>query len=124
MANTEGHWYYLGKDGKEYFELHDAQRYGKGAVGKRWHSPIKKFEAIPYEELHDAVPAEEPKTQANGSTMKPEAEVETDMVDVPEGIMEFDNLNVQQLKEVLRRKGIISKGNPSRETLLEKLKNL
>ncbi len=110
MANTAGRYYYLGKDGKEYFTREDADKYGSGAVKKRWHSPVKE-----YEDLYGELDKEEaPMTQAT----------ETDVVNVPEGIMEYDQLDVAQMKAVLLRKGIKPVGNQSRETLLAKLKSL
>ena len=118
---VQGHYYYLGKDKKEYFTREDADKYGGGAIKRRWHMPIKQYEDIPYEELESEKPV--PVSAFEQSGLETDSK-ETDVVNVPEGILEFDQLDPKEMKEILRRKGIILKGNPGRDTLLEKLKSL
>lgn len=102
-------YYYLGNDGKEYFELEDAKKYGGGVKGKRFHNPVKTYEPVYETEsvqtLTENVPVATPATASMA-------------------LSDFDNLDVAQLKEILRGKGYIIKGNPKRETLLEQIKKI
>lgn len=53
MGNTDGHIYWLGKDGKVYFEKEDAEKYGGGVTAKHEHSPQKKWEPVQYTTVTD-----------------------------------------------------------------------
>jgi len=107
-----GKYYFLGKNGLEYATIDDAKKYGGGAVGQRFHNPIKKYEPIPYD------PVDTTNLVENTDTVFPAS------VNVPQAISEYDNMEIIQLKEVLRNKGYVVKGNPKRETLIAKLKSL
>jgi len=105
--------YYKGRNGLEYAEYSDAVKYGGGAVGKRVHQPVKKWEPI-YDELSvDDVPTGAPVT----NTPNPQ-------VDAPTAVSDFDGMDKEQLKTALKTKGYTMKGNPSEATLRERLKVL
>lgn len=109
MADVNGKWYYKGNDGLEYATIEDARKYGGGVVGKRFHQPMKIWEPV-YEEMTE----EAVKVNAKAALGH----------DTPQAVTEYDNMDIPQLKEVLRAKGYAIKGNPKRETIIEKLKSL
>ena len=117
MNDKSGNYYYLGSDGKEYFTADDAQKYGGGLKGRRWHTPHKVYEAVKY----DDIVAKETTGQ-----MVPEVkEVKAAVVAANSlSLTEFDHLSEEQMKEILRQKGVPPRGNPKRETLLKMLKAL
>jgi len=102
----DGKIYYLAKNGLEYPEKSDADVYGGGAIKQRIHFPQKKWEPV-YDDI------------------TPQVQVPTpEVFDAPVAGAEVDSLTKEQLKEQLKNKGYVSKGNPSEATLREKLKLL
>ena len=123
-----GVYRYLGADGKEYAEKHDAIKYGGGLKGQRYHDPVKRYEPVPY----DAPVEPETKEEAKEEPQE-EASIESpltgrtpgeEIANNSQALMEFDHLEAPALREILRAKGYLIKGNPSKATLLEKLKQL
>ena len=109
--------YYKAKNGLEYAELADANKYGGGAVGKRYHESVKKWEPV-YEDLEQSQNTPKVQQTANANDMTNVG------VDAPQAANDFDGMDKEQLKVALRSKGYPIKGNPSEATLREKLKLL
>lgn len=131
---AQGVWRYLGTDGKEYPDADDAQKYGGGLKAKRWHSPVKEWQPV-YEDIakEDAPVQVVSQSQTTPQTTTVTiAQATVPIVTTPVqaaqdaanslAFSEYDSLDIMQLKENLRQKGYIIRGNPKRETLLEKLK--
>lgn len=114
---SEGRYYYLGKDGKEYFIADDAHKYGGGVVGRRYHNPIKKYEEYKYDPAPDEA--------ANAPVIAPnDVPMTTSVGQASLALTEFDHMEVPQLKEILRSKGYTIKGNPGKDKLLEQIKKI
>lgn len=109
-----GKTYYLGKNGLEYAEIEDANKYGGGCVGKRFHNPVKQWEPV-YEDVPSGL---------NDHTTLIEDETIVPLVDTPQNVTEYDAMGLPQLKKVLQDKGYQIKGNLKRETIIAKLKSL
>lgn len=112
-----GKYYYLGKNGLEYAEIEDAQKYGQGCVGKRFHNPVKQWEPV-YETVSP--------DPTNGMTVAAPKEdaIVTPLVDTPQNVTEYDAMDLPSLKKALQDKGYQVKGNLKRETIIAKLKSL
>lgn len=111
--------YYKGRNGLEYPEFSDAVKYGGGVVAKRTFTPQKVWEPV-YDELTPAekkVDALDPLAAMPTPPMVPP-------LDPPQALNDYDNMSKEQLKEALKTKGYPIKGNPSEETMREKLKLL
>lgn len=117
--NLQGKWYFKGRNRLEYATKEDADKYGGGAIGRRFHTPIKQWEPI-YDEIPSEVESNE--VQVNvPSIIPPKEEI---MVDTPQAVSDYSNFTPIQLRELLRTKGYAIRGNPSRDTMITKLKSL
>jgi len=112
-----GKFYYLGKNGLEYAEIEDANKYGGGCVGKRFHNPIKQWEPV-YETV-----SSDP-TSGMPVAAPIEDKILPPLVDTPQNITEYDAMDLPSLKKALQDKGYQVKGNLKRETIITKLKSL
>lgn len=115
-----GKYYYLGKNGLEYANKYDADKYGNGCVGQRFDNPIKQWEPV-YENVNTT----DPEIETVGVPAEIlENEINVPLVDTPQNVTEYDAMDLPQLKKILRDKGYDIKGNLKRETIIEKLKSL